>query len=804
MNLLRLIKNFLIFPLLLVVLSLLLPQFVSAQIPEPYVNCADTDSPEWHSLRPYQASPCKLPIDPDSEMSQLCGKDLIARDTFMVTPRDAVRCEIHSCPGTATCYYKYPREFWVTINPFESSYPIAGNTELIPEDEGNEPFGVIEELRLSYWKKYLPPKTEDYDEFEDYWIAYQEWRGKTCKKTPVIPLINKSLTICFDNPASPNFWAQLFPNVPYSSTEDREGKLVSTDIMFMKGDFSVEDLQTNWEKDRDERDEDTKNNESVLYFPHMEENVELSQILQSTYLTPKILNSEQPVTTPEPEPEFTNEERCVIANTRYNPGDQLFGEIIVGKVTYKAIFECDFPVYPPPICQPYGTCTVSGVFYSDLTTYVPLLEELWSKTVAGNASILKRFYPKIEAGSPIEKIEEIPSVSDVVYEAEAKGSNAKTTIETQNPEIYFPHLGSIYDYFLKGIQTALRPQDYPGVSAGLTDDTPIVQVDRLNEYISWYLNGTIYRAEQDPLSADDEEDVSRLINFSGPINKLLPQSVQWQKKEEQIKLAGKDNGRHDQIAACVFGESIPLLGIVGFPVACGENQEASVGKASTGSPPSPGTGTAECKDSMPSIPGSSSCKLTKTNIGGVSIPPTMKKIFETAGETYGVPPDLIAGVMFAEGGFEPRVTNPSCYGPYTEENIQDAALCEFPNCNPAEYNPPCNYDSTQGPGSCINGGTHFGPFQQCPNGYNPCNIYDAIMNAAKSLANARYASYSGLSSCLGYDLTDSTAKGSGCSKSDWSCEDVITALTNWEGSCNPGGHACNALSIYGSCGSQCP
>jgi hypothetical protein len=202
-------------------------------------------------------------------------------------PRDAEHCEVHSCPGTATCYYRYDREFWVTINPFESSYPIAGNTELIPEDEGNEPSGGIEAERLSYWNSKLPPKPEDYDNFEDYWKDYQEWRGKTCQETPVIPLINKSLTICFDNPLLPIF-GQLFPMcLLFNRRQGR--KTGSSDIMFLKGDFSVEDLQTEWKK-AVTRETQHRQNESVLYFPTWKK-CGAFRNNSITYLPPEILNS---------------------------------------------------------------------------------------------------------------------------------------------------------------------------------------------------------------------------------------------------------------------------------------------------------------------------------------------------------------------------------------------------------------------------------------------------------------------------------------------------------------------------------
>jgi len=101
---------------------------------------------------------------------------------------------------------------------------------------------------------------------------------------------------------------------------------------------------------------------------------------------------------------------------------------------------------------------------------------------------------------------------------------------TSNPQLYLPHFGGIYDYLLLDTQTALRPKGFEGTPAGLTKNTAISEADRVNEYLSWYLNGTLFRAENDPLSYKDPEDIKRLIDFSGPLNKLLPQEIQWRNK----------------------------------------------------------------------------------------------------------------------------------------------------------------------------------------------------------------------------------------------------------------------------------
>jgi len=862
------------------------PMLLKAPTPKDYVSCSGTTDPEWHSLRPYQASPCNVPIN-DDEQAILCGTDLDVHDKFTVYEQHADICipYPYTCPPppSTTCHFTIERLFQIYLDAFDSKLPIAGQTELVPGGETSK-LPLEEKLRLTEWSDNdkLPPdpSTEANSSFQEYFKAYQDWRGKSCLESPVdIPIINKSIMFCFDNPLKNNFWANLFPSIPYSSTEDRIGKVASSDMFLIRKDFpTIVGPFTNWRpKPRDDRNKNTKNSEAVLYFPHMEENTELTSALQSTYLSQDLMKQDQPIKDNEIIKEDPGK-KCKYVDIRSNPGDQLFGENMANgegvpnaEVAYTAIFTCTFAVIDPcgpPYCCPIvlDPCTKNAWFGADITTFMPMIDELWSKTVTGTASIFRKFFSQVGSSGTLEKFKDTPTLTQVTHFTKNLDDDppAVTTLLSTDAKLYFPHLGGIYNYFLKDLQTLIRPQGFAAQFANLANDATIEELESANEYVSWYLNGTLNRAEGDPLSIEESTSAARAVTMIGPLNKLLPQELQWRNtvKDSKKQLTGRSDqvdpratenrstqkdGRHDQYVACTQGIDIPgpikslisavlsgstaiskllnvispfnvpdlaqLLGIDqigGFPKACRpasiENLEKTI---TTGASPSPIPGV--CKSSIPPLKTAPGCSLSKSQIGSVSIPPTLKKIFETAGATYNIPPDLVAGVMFAEGGFEPRTTDVACYGPYTEENIQQAALCEFPNCNPDKYSPPCNYNSAQGPGSCINGGTHFGPFQQCPNGYNPCNIYDAVMNAAKSLAAARYASNSGIVSCLGQDLTNPQATGTlNCSKSAWTCEDVITALTNWEGSCQPtstgsaSDHTCLALSVYGACNSNCP
>jgi len=611
---LKILKNsnfifFILFSSIIIsVLFLILSPYkeVYAQIPDPYVTCKDVRPDFWppsnwfenefHSLRPYQASPCHVPIENKDFGTKaiMCGNDLMVQDDIEVRPHQAKFCDDPK-GNEIKCHFKQDRDFYISLDSFNSEYPIAGNTELVSIDKPPSEIAdktVSKKMRLSDFSKHLPPDKNKFDNYQDYYEAYQRWRGKSCLSVP-IPIIKKDIILCFDNPLKPNYWSKLFPNIPYSSTEDRIGKIEVHDIQEDSSitNVDIKNLETEWlSKDKNERNESTKDNEMVLYFPHMEEDVELTSLLQSTYLPPEIMKRKQPIGETKPVP---TGEHCKIANIRYNPGDQLFGETIKAHIKYTAEFDCFFPINPItklPIFS--STCNKTAAFFSTTDTHVPMADELWSKTVSGNASIVKRIFPKMEAGAPIEKPKDIPASSQIVHLAENRKSNASIT--STNPEFYFPHMGGIYDYFLQDIQTALRPKGYGGNPIGLEKNKRIYEYNAVNEYLSWYLNGTLYRAENNPLDINpnmvekllgEKSDTDKIINYSGPLNKLLSQQSQWrnsfkfnspsydekiakQGRVDQVQKAKKT--RHDQIVGCVLGIKVPILGkiIGGFPVAC--------------------------------------------------------------------------------------------------------------------------------------------------------------------------------------------------------------------------------------------
>jgi|GEM_PF-5384146 len=556
-------------------------------VPPPTVECNDTASPEYHSLRPYQASPtCVEP----SNLAVYCGNDLVLQDTVKgyYNPT-SLRCKQIE-PNKALCSFSVNRQRSFAIDISGLELPIAGNTEdvinsqnqtetlsdankindyiswylngatnraeypplklnsddinkiinssgplnkLLPwEVQINERIRTLEhatgkdlnkddtteeknrhdqvvgcvnllgritdcypqrtgvrEIRLSDWAKHIPPLPEDYSTYGRYWTAYLRWRGDSCL---VIPFIEFS--ICYNNPFKPDYFANMFKYIPYSSTEDVEGSLEvkSGYVQTASEDMTVSEVSV-------------ISSPAPLYFAHMEENKELASLLQSTYVSKDNLGNNS---VDHRLVDVQGSDHCSLAQVRTNPGDNLFpGEISID-LSYKIDFSCEFniggvrqPVDSPAcksvgnICYPddwqhctgygYGqldcpdgyicanfceqpdynmSCEKTANIYLSTETQTPDANNIWKKLVAGASSVFKRFFPKMgEDNSPIKAVLDIPAASKVTYTT-SDGTPVYAENPSQrlgeSPELYFPHLGGVEEYFLHAIQTALRPKGY--------------------------------------------------------------------------------------------------------------------------------------------------------------------------------------------------------------------------------------------------------------------------------------------------------------------------------------------------------
>ncbi len=194
-------------------------------------------------------------------------------------------------------------------------------------------------------------------------------------------------------------------------------------------------------------------------------------------------------------PPYKTSAFCSISDTRVNPGDDLLGPNIettlryTQKYTYEAFPSKDCVADngvtdSPPLCcsnkaagvparedgyfpnthdKRYICGTLPGNRYKTegriaVFTKSPLVEYIYNTLVVGPQSVFKRIFPQ---GIPGE-FKEIPG--EAKYSASAVGTNQeghsvdlKVGESSDTPTIYVPHLGSLYDYFLQGLQKALRP-----------------------------------------------------------------------------------------------------------------------------------------------------------------------------------------------------------------------------------------------------------------------------------------------------------------------------------------------------------
>lgn len=555
---------------------------VLAQVPNPKIPCEGEESPEFNSLRPYQASPCG-----DSSKTYFCGNNIIIKEEVQKTVYD---CSINELPVNILINKTYE------IEMSDLELPILGNTELTKNSQSNSDqiddaqkmneylswylSGVINKAeydksdsntlinfsgpvnklipqaiqqaerirsiksakkaerhnqivvcaqenilgiwgktqphecyegdgskakddvyRLKKWegdlsllrkilniidptnawnKRYppLPWSNEDGNPFSEnvfFKKAYNEWLGKSCEILPMFGLV------CIDNPLVKNKWAELFPYIPLSSTEDKNAKQPADPVEVQPiGDTEV---------DFDENHKYDLLDEVALSFPHTQEGLELSEILNSSYL-PKEAGS-QKIDSQTVESENDETGQCRLIDVRSNPGDDLFAEVDpnsykvrVTPYTIKTI-PCDGQCKIDEDCPNkkdkerdpslsdkdcvtvYSKECSGGVSITiDTSVKIPNAKEIFKNTVAGDDSTFRKIFPKVEEGAPVECIANIPTVTTAQY----KAVSGTSEIEVEEPDgssgdgtdakVYFPYIGSIYEYFLKGIQTALRPKGY--------------------------------------------------------------------------------------------------------------------------------------------------------------------------------------------------------------------------------------------------------------------------------------------------------------------------------------------------------
>ncbi len=354
------------------------------------------------------------------------------------------------------------------------------------------PIDQIQNLIGNKWNKRYPPAPSDFENGLLYEKAYSEWRGKTCI---VVPIVNR--LACIDNPLITNEYADLFPYVPLSSAEDRIGSVDVNDALTIQpasNSINVTDVKFT--------PNSNETNENLIYVPHTEEVSGLSGLLQKTFAAQGVPETNSPQD--EKGKLFVTDNHCDLNNVRWNSGDDLFGEVdttpIQGKLDYKVSFSCNFgpPVLNPTCfseCRDNGgniancqaQCTGSSTCEKEVNvalsvyTNTPLMNDIGDRLVFGDASIVKRIYPFDLSRK--SQLLGLPGVTTAKYES----PDSNTTVLAGDPknnrpgsraEIFIPHLGAIQEYFLRGIQTALRPKGLAGsLLSGITSGNTSNEVD---------------------------------------------------------------------------------------------------------------------------------------------------------------------------------------------------------------------------------------------------------------------------------------------------------------------------------------
>ncbi|MBI4157518.1 hypothetical protein HY502_01580, partial [Candidatus Woesebacteria bacterium] len=132
-------------------------------------------------------------------------------------------------------------------------------------------------------------------------------------------------------------------------------------------------------------------------------------------------------------------------------------------------------------------------------------------------------------------------------------------------------------FFNTGPVTTNLAIDLSGASLPIAGNTELVKsarsreetlddAQKVNDYVSWYLNGVINRAEYPFTGTGAAGDIKKIVDLSGPLNKLLPQEIQWIARSETVKKAGEE--RHNQVVGCTYGLNLILTQLGGVPAPC--------------------------------------------------------------------------------------------------------------------------------------------------------------------------------------------------------------------------------------------
>ncbi len=340
---------------------------------------------------------------------------------------------------------------------------------------------LLDSVVSEAWNNRKPPLPWDEEFGGDYKLylkAYQEWKGKSCIILPFL-----SVPLCVDNPLVSNEYADLFRYIPLGNTTDKGAKHIVTGMGTQTAGQTIAELEYGWSIERD----------PVLFYAHAEEVLDLTNLLNKIHIPSKSGQDGEKQTEASLPPDV-EVDKCEVIDVRSNPGDNLFpsskdgrdNDLHMGNVGInvqqieclnsgdidkylaKRDTDCKNPNIPakekedcdPPACK--------GVVYVEIRTApkIPNIDQITDNTVTGPESTFRRIFPKTGEDAPVSCIADIEGKSKIKYEPKSPNTNLIRVdgpgggSKPDNASIYFPKLGTIYEYFLKGIQTALRPKGY--------------------------------------------------------------------------------------------------------------------------------------------------------------------------------------------------------------------------------------------------------------------------------------------------------------------------------------------------------
>ncbi|MEW5995087.1 MAG: hypothetical protein AB1744_11930, partial [Candidatus Zixiibacteriota bacterium] len=333
------------------------------------------------------------------------------------------------------------------------------------------------------WSYKVPPFPWQFTQEMYYQKAYREWRGEECKI-----IFGKLICIDLRIPGfidlHSNVWADFYQYIPLGNTVDKAAKVPITNTVnpqpIGKTEISIISPTEILE-------------EPALFFAHTQDVAETSDFLNSSFIPKEGTETSVDYSTTESERDETGQ--CRVLNVRSNPGDNLFPEVEPDVYQIYANFTIEtIPCRGYCRLNKYGeyvnTCEGGATLTLNTETKTPNAQEIFENTTAGSSSTFRRIFPKVEEGAPVSCIANMPAVTTAQYAGfEAQGrrttpADKSISISVREPDgtttggdskLYFPHIGSVYEYFLKGIQTALRPKGY---GEPITNGTECVSAEK--------------------------------------------------------------------------------------------------------------------------------------------------------------------------------------------------------------------------------------------------------------------------------------------------------------------------------------